>query len=436
MNLSRLVAYNTLVQLLSKAVTVIFGITTTALLTNYLGSSGFGDYIFALSYVAIFSGIADWGTTLISVREASRHEESQDQIFVNALILRFVLSFLAAVLAIAVIFVLPMTTVNPKSLQQLIIFSSSLIVLLNLKTSLGIIFQIKLKLDRGALVDLVASLLTLGLTFLVISHGGSLIFLMSAIILANLFAIILAIFLARKLTGFHLSLSWPLFWQIGLESLPMGGVLVLFSVYNRLDTLILQALKGSSEVGIYGLSYRIYEVLVLGAFYLTNSLFPILAKEKDQVYFKKIYQKTVDILIMGGLLVFLGTLIFAPLAIKVITIKKTAEFSQSIPLLQILGLSCFFSYLNHLTGSAIIVLGKQKKYLLISSGALLFNLIANLLLIPRYSFYAAAWITVATEGLVFCLTSLMVYRQTKIIPNFLTFPKTAREIVVKRGKIF
>ena len=200
-----------------------------------------------------------------------------------------------------------MATSNPKSLQQLVIFSSGLIVLLNLKTSLGIIFQIKLKLDRVALIDLVASLLTLGLTLLMIGLGAGIIFLVGAIILANLVAIVLAVFLAKKLTNFHLSLSWPLFWQIGMESLPMGGVLVLFSIYNRLDTVILQALKGSSEVGIYGLSYRIYEVLILGAFYLTNSLFPILAKEKDQLYFRKIYQKTIDILIMGGLVVFLGT---------------------------------------------------------------------------------------------------------------------------------
>jgi O-antigen/teichoic acid export membrane protein len=194
---------------------------------------------------------------------------------------------------------------------------------------------------------MVASLLTLIFSFLVIKGSGSLFFLVVAIIGANILAVTLSFALVRPLVTLDFSLSWPILRRITLEALPMGGILILFSVYNRIDALILQAIKGSTAVGIYGLSYRVYEVLVLGAFYLMNSLLPVISREKDRGRLRLLYQRALDILILAGTVVVLGTLIMAPLAIRVIALKRFAEFSQSIPLLRILSLAVFVSFLNH-----------------------------------------------------------------------------------------
>lgn len=436
MNLSQVVAYNTLVQIFGKAITLIFGITTTALLTNYLGPAGFGDYVFALSFAAIFSGMADWGTTLITVREAAQNKEKQSKIFANVLLLRLGLSLLATLVVWLIIFVFPLTSAQPETLRRLVILSSTLILLFNLKNSLGIIFQTKLKMGRAALVEFTASLFTLMFSFLVIKTGGEVFFLIGAIILANLLATILAFLLATALVALDFSLSWPILQKIIYEALPMGGVLAVYSIYNRIDALILQAIKGSEAVGIYGVSYRIYEVLTLGAFYLMNTLLPIISREKDRGRLRQIYQKTLDILILGGGVVFAGTFFFAPLAIKLITWQRSGEFSQSILVLQILGLATFVSYLNHLTGYTIVVLGKQRGYLLIALAALIFNISANLLAIPAFSFFGAAWVTFLTEGLVFCLTSIFVAKTLRFVPSFLSFPKTGWELINRRGKIF
>lgn len=436
MSLSRVIVSNTLAQVISKAIAVIFGIITTALLTNYLGPAGFGDYLFVLSYVAIFTGIADWGTVLISVREASRRHDEQTSIFINTLVLRFLLSLGAMLLGILLIFILPLNSSNNLQLQKLVLLASSLTLLMGLKNSFGIIFQTKLQLDKTAMTEFLSSLITLILTVLTIRVGGNLFFLINAIILANLVTVLTALYFARQMTSLNFEVSWIMVKDLMVKALPMGGVLALFSIYNRLDTLLLQMLKGSTEVGVYGLAYRIYEVLILGAFYLTNSILPIMAAEKNSGVFKKFYQRILDLLILGGIGVGALTFIFSPLAIRLLSLSRAAQFEQSIFLLQILGLSLFFAYLNHLTGTTIVVLGEQKKYLLISLGALLFNLGTNLFFIPLYSFYAAAWITVGTEALVFLLTSLLIYQQTKILPNFLRFPKTALEIIKNKGKIF
>lgn len=216
----------------------------------------------------------------------------------------------------------------------------------------------------------------------------------------------------------------------------MGGVLALFSIYNRVDVLILQAIKGSETVGIYGVSYRVYEVLTLAAFYLMNTLLPIISREKSRARLCQIYQKTLDVLILAGGMALVGTIIFAPLAIKVITWQRFGEFAQSVPALRILGLAVLIAYLNHITGYMIVVLGKQRGYFFIALAALIFNVSLNLLLIPVFSLFGAAWTTFLTEGLVFCLTSLFLAKTLRFFPSFFSFPKTGWELVSRKGKIF
>lgn len=407
MNLSQAVAYNTLIQIIGKAGSVVFGMLVTLLLTNYLGPAGFGQYLFTLSYVAIFYSLADWGTNLVGVKMASENEEKQRAVFGNLIWLRLAFSLVASFSGIIIVWFFPSLF---KEVLSLIILSSFLILLFSFKNSLAVVFQTKLKMEKLVLVELISSFGILIFSLLVINFHGDIFWLILAVIMANIISLIIGTILAVRLTSFQLRPDSKILKALFAQALPMGAILVVFSIYNKLDIVLLQALKGSLEVGVYGLAYRIYEVLVLGAFYLTNSLLPILAKEKDREKFLSLYKKTFLVLLLSGIVGFFGTLIFADLAIRILAFQKASDFQQSVSLLRILGLSLIFSYLNHLTGSAILVMGKQKKYLLITLVALVFNLTANLIFIPYYSFFASAWATVGTEALVFCLTSFLVIK--------------------------
>jgi len=79
--------------------------------------------------------------------------------------------------------------------------------------------------------------------------------------------------------------------------------------------------------------------------------------------------------------------------------------------LRILVFATFIAYFNHLTGYSLIALGKQKVSLIVAIIALVWNVSLNLIFIPRYSYLAAAAITIATEGLVLILTSVYLARK-------------------------
>ena len=84
------------------------------------------------------------------------------------------------------------------------------------------------------------------------------------------------------------------------------------------------------------------------------------------------------------------------------------NFQASVLPLKILSLSLMFSYVNHLNGFSLIALGHQKDSLKIGVFALIWNLVFNLIFIPKAGIIAAAIITLSTEALTTVASSIVL----------------------------
>ncbi|MFC1727192.1 flippase [Patescibacteria group bacterium] len=440
MNLSQKVAYNTLVQVFSKIATVCFGLLTTILLTRYLGKEGFGDYMYVITLVVLFGAFADWGTQTIGVREASRESKHQNQTLMNIVFVRLLLALAAAILMVLVATLLPLKFGQSVLIRKGIALGSLITLLFATKASLGIIFQTKLVMQKLAIVDILASFLILLISWFFIQFQAGFLSLLMVVILANLAALILAFFLAKRIIKIGFQINKQFIKSFLKESWPMGIILLVFTVDNKIDTIMLGLLKGSGAVGIYAVSYRIYDVLILGAAYLMNALLPILSKYSDLKQFdqrlKLIFQKTFDLMLLMSGGVVIVTWVMAPFIVRVITQTMFHEFFDSVLVLRILSMALFLAYFNHLIGYTIVALGRQRRYLIISLGALFFNVLSNYFTIQRYSYFGAAVITVLTEGLILIVTSFYILKLINFVPSLTTFPSTLIELLKKKGKIF
>lgn len=428
------VAKNTLYQVLGRVGVALTSLSVTAVLTRQLGTGGYGNYVFVISLILYFVAISDWGTGLISVREASKERKKEEKFYGNALLLR-ILSSLLSLLVVNLLVFLPFF----QNLAIPIRLASLLLILISLKTSSHIVFQVKLRFEYIALVDVVISFVFLVLLGFLIKFFHLFLDLQLVILLfvmANFWGGLLALFLATRLSSFNFQLDKRLLRRILTESISTGALLFTFSVYNRLDVILLQAFKGADSVGLYGLAYKVHDNLILGAAYLMAALFPVLSNLTSQVEsrekLKITFQKTFDLLFLSALALLVGVLIFAPL---VISLLGGEGFKESVSILRILVFATFLSYFNHLTGYTLIALGRQRVSFFFALVALFWNLSLNLIFIPRYSYFGAAGVTIATEGLVLILTSFYLARSFNLRPSF-SFPKTLVEIIKTRGKIF
>jgi len=440
MVLSQKVAFNTLIQIASKATTVVFGLLTTILLTGYLGREGYGNYMLVMTMVIMFGALADWGTAIIGVREASKEKEKQAQILAEVFLIRLFFALGAAFLMFLAAFFLPLQSANQTIVRQGIMLGSLILILFAIKVSFGVVFQTKLQMEKLAVVDITMSVLIFLISWFFIRLRLGILPLVSAIILASMTALLVAWFLAWRIVKFDWHFNKDFVRRFFNESLPMGAILLMFTVDNKIDTVMLGSIKGSNAVGIYAIAYRIYDVLILGAAYLMNALLPVISQYSNLKQWgekvKYLYQKAFDILLLMGIVVVFLTWLLAPLAVKVLTQQRYFEFFDAVFVLRILAIALFLAYFNHLTGYTIVALGKQRPYFFIALSALIFNVTANLILIPRLSYYGAATVTILTEGLVLIITTIFIFRLLKIIPSVVKFPGTVIQLVKKKGAIF
>lgn len=404
---------NTLAQGIGRIGSIIVSIVLTGLLYRAFGEEGFGAYAFISAFVLLFAHISDWGTNIITVREASSKVAERPVIFGTTLILRLLLSLLSFLAVNVVIRINPawFNLVLPTTVASLVL------IFLSFKTSAAMIFQVLTRLELSALTDFIASLAFLVLAALSIAlYKDNLNTLMFAWFLATALSGMLGLFLALKLARVVWKFDVKVAQNIFRGAVPTGALLITFSLYNRVDIIILQHFGGSQIVAPYALAYKIFDNSVLGAAFLMNALFPHLAREfvaGASENLRNYFQKAFNLLLFAGLALFLFILVFAPV---IINILSGTENHVAIPLLRILGLGLFIAYFNHLSGFSLIAFGKQQSSLLIAIFALAFNVLANIIFVPLYSYYASAWITVATEGLVLLTSFFVIWKTTGLLP--------------------
>jgi len=106
MSLTKKVFYNTSAQFIGKILNTILGLVSVAVITRYLGVSGYGDYTTAFAYIMFFSVISDFGFFWVIVRKISIGEQIEKVIH-NAQTLRLIFAAVVILAALVIAGFLP-----------------------------------------------------------------------------------------------------------------------------------------------------------------------------------------------------------------------------------------------------------------------------------------------------------------------------------------
>ncbi len=407
------ILYNTIVQIMSKVASTALGLIAMAMMTRYLGTSGFGEYTTIITYISFFAIVADLGLTLITVQMISVPGVSEKKILDNLLALRLVSAIFFLSLGPLSVLFLPYE--NSIKVGVLILSLSFVFIALN-QILIGL-FQKRLRMDRSAIAEIFGRLsLVLGI-YLAIKNGLGLNGLLWATVIASFLNFALQYILAQKFIKTGLEFDLKLWKKIIKKSWPLALIIVFNLIYLKTDTLILSIVKTQEEVGIYGAAYKIIEVIVTIPFMFSGLVLPFLTiswLKKEPKKFKSILQKSYDFMIFLALPMVVAIQIIAPELIFLIAGK---EFMPAVEILKILILAAGLIFIGTIFSHAIIAIDKQKKliplYLFVSLSALA----GYLIFIPKYSYFGAAWITIYSEAFIALASIIYVYKATKFIPK-------------------
>jgi len=430
-NLTQRVFANTAAQITSKVITTAASLVVIFYLTRYLGVAGFGDYTTIFAYLGIFGTFADLGFFLIVMREITSKPEEGGRIVGNIITFRLFLTFLVLAVAYGISFLLPYDDV----LRVGILIGSLATIFTSLSQVLASFFQSRLLMYYPALADSLGRLAIFGLVLWFISLGLGLPWIVAAIVFGNLLNFVVSFGIASRFIKIRLAFDFKLWRKIFIESLPLGLVIIFSSIYFRFDTFLLSVVKGSYDVGIYGAAYKILEVLLtLSAFFL-GAVFPIMARRlaDDKRAARRVFQTSFDVLSTISWPLVIGTLILAK---PIIALVGGGDFVQSAQVLQILIFGVGIAYLNNISNHTLTVFGYQRALIKPYFAALVFNVVANLILIPRYSYFGAAASIIATEVIVLIMGIVLVYRLVGWLPNLRSFARALVSALVMGAAVW
>lgn len=399
------------VQLAARILNLALGVVVTLILVRSLGSDDFGVWssLFAISQLATSFGELGLGQIAVSRAAAEPERESR---WLGALVsLRLLLAIpITALSLVGVILIAP--TASGRIAGALL----SLTLLVGAPQSISAAFQLRVRNDLTMVTLTLNSVLWgLGVGVVALTSGGIVDFAI-AFFGTTIVTAVVTVALASRLAKvqFHAVRDlWPTMFRVGVV-VGIGGILV--TSYVRLDQILVLEFAGEHQAGLYAAAYRVLDQIQFIPTAVMTTLFPVIAaayaRQRERV--PALLQTAGEYLAMASLPILAFTIVAANSIVVVLFGEPFAEASRALPILAgaFVSISC-----GYLVGSMVIVLGLQNRFVRYAALGLAINAILNVLLIPRFGFVAAAWITLVTEFTVMLLSMRIVVRKLEMRPR-------------------
>jgi len=230
-----------------------------------------------------------------------------------------------------------------------------------------------------------------------------------AILFAKMLAISYAFVSLKKIIVIRPHFIWTKIKKIISNSFLIGLSSVFALLYLNFDVIMLGYMKNNYDVGIYNSAIKIYLILVIPFQLIFSSFYPSLTKgyyeESDNL--RNIFIRYLKYQLVLGIVLMLFSFILCPLVIKIFLGK---QYLSSIIPLRILSINILIVSISFAFGNSLIAWRKQKYHTISLAAGAVVNIVLNFILIPHYSYFGAAYATVASEVIV-CVLLLYFFYQ-------------------------
>jgi O-antigen/teichoic acid export membrane protein len=199
----------------------------------------------------------------------------------------------------------------------------------------------------------------------------------------------------------------PAFRGVLRSILPFNVYPFIVNVYDRVDVVLLSRFAGALATGIYALPYRAFSSLQIIPYGVMGALLPGFSASAMDSEARQRCSRAMKFLYTTALLMVLITMTFARPAVTLILGEHFAASATALKILIWAGIPAF---LNYALNTLLLAAHREKAFLWTASICTIFNCAANILLIPRFSWVAAAVITILTELLLFLQNCFLVQK--------------------------
>ncbi len=422
------VARNFSIQLVGKILAILVGLFSVGILTRSLGTMGFGEYTTAITYLQLFGVIVDFGLTLTLVVMISEEGAHVERLIGNIFGLRIIAGAILFSIAPLVVLALPWST----EIKHAVLIGSLAYVLMGGATLLTGVFQRYQAMWRASLAEIVNRIVLLGCIAAFAYLELGVVWMVAASVIANAVWLYAMVRLAQPFVHIRFLTDQKIWKDVWSRSWPIAVSIFFNLLYLKGDIIFLSFYRDQAEVGVYGVTYRVLDMLTALPVMFMGILLPLVVHNwstGNHKEFRTHVKRTFDVFMIAAIPIVIGTQVVADRLMRLIA---GPGYEASGDVLRVLIFAVLGVFLGALFGHLVVALNKQKPMTWGYVAVAIVTIIGYFLFIPRYGMWGAAWMTLFSEALIALITFLVVSRVAKITPSLVVTGKA----VVASGAMF
>jgi O-antigen/teichoic acid export membrane protein len=387
--------FSLLLNLLIKPI-AIFGID--AQVQNVVGLDNYGLYFSLLSLSLILNILMDLGINNYVIKTVAKNQAEAKTQIGTVLVLRLVLFLFYLGFLFGIAFLLGYDSV---ALKLLFLLGLNQLFIVFIAYFRGFFSGLQhYKLDSFfAVLDRIILIFTAG-SVLLLSTGYKMTIPLYVglqtvgYFLTCLFAFI---FFKRLVGKIHWKIDVQHFKSVLQKSLPYALLIILMSIYTRIDGVLLHELgaNGNMQAGIYAKGFRLLDALYMFGMIFAGLLFPMFSNVLQESV-----QKVRELVLLSANFLMSGVIVVVFIIIlhdqKILQLIYTSFEGAELPFIWLM-LSFIGIAMNFVFGTLLTANGNLKELNIISAIGVVINISLNIFLIPEYGAAGAGFTAFITQ---------------------------------------
>lgn len=389
-------------------------VVNTIILPNYLGGMLFGTYSYPLTILSFFTGICTLGTDGLVTRQLLRSPKLKNELLGSAFRIRLIGSICALPLIYITYFLIADHAPNAPAASFAQVAFVSIICILQATQIIDSYFQATVQGKKIMYIQVGGNIVSAILKIAGVYFGAPINYFIAMLVADVLWLQVGYLYLYKK-DGAKVS-EWKYNPKIAKHLLRSGWPLaisaIFVSLYMKIDQMMIDALLGSEQLGVYSTVVNFSESWYFIPVVLSTALFPAIMnfKKNDPKLYRKRMGNLYELMVVLSVSIALVITVIAPYLYQFLYSSRP-EFLPGSTVLQIHIWSGVFVFLA--TASSQYLIAENLTLLTLSRTMLgaIANILLNLFLIPRFGITGAAFSTLLAYMI--AALSILIFPKTR-----------------------
>jgi O-antigen/teichoic acid export membrane protein len=393
----------------------IFGIDRTV--QNLVGDQNYGFYFALFNFSMILNIFLDLGITNYNNRNIARHNFLLPKHLSNIVGLKLVLAIVYAVFCLTVAAIIGYDKVQFHLLFFLIFNQFLISFTLYLRSNISALHLFR----TDSIVSVLDRTIMIAICSVLLFHDYfrsffTIEWFVYAQTVAYIFTALITFAIVLKKSG-KISVRFDIrFFLVFLrKSYPYALLILLMSLYNRIDSVMLERLlpgeTGHEQAGIYAQAFRLLDAVSMFGVLVAGLLLPIFSKmikQKESV--GQMVKLSFTLLIVPAIIIAVSSVYYDGEIMSLLYKSNTAYSSDILGILMIGFIGIATTYIF---GTLLTANGSLKQLNIMAFLGMILNVVLNLILIPRLQAYGSAYASLSTQlftGAAQLILALIIFR--------------------------